>query len=244
MNSLILRLAAPMQSWGTQSRFSVRDTGREPSKSGVVGLLAAALGRARSEDVSDLMQLRMAVRIDRDGSLSRDYQTAGGGRLPGGGDYGVAKANQAKPATVTSSRYYLADADFRVALEGEDVGQLRLLAAALAEPRWPLYLGRKAFVPNHPLCRGIRLGVPMFDALQREPWFYRSAREKPTEGEPLSLRAVVEAVEPGDSDGVRTDTTDSFASRDFRLRHITTKWIELPPDLIQEECHVPLAVDS
>ena len=69
MNSLILRLAAPMQSWGAQSRFSVRDTGREPSKSGVVGMLAAALGRARGDDIDDLMQLCMAVRVDRDGSL-------------------------------------------------------------------------------------------------------------------------------------------------------------------------------
>ncbi len=46
MSTLLLRLAGPMQSWGTQSRFTERDTGREPSKSGVVGLLAAAVGLA------------------------------------------------------------------------------------------------------------------------------------------------------------------------------------------------------
>ena len=34
MSTLLMRLAGPMQSWGTQSRFTVRDTGREPSKSG------------------------------------------------------------------------------------------------------------------------------------------------------------------------------------------------------------------
>ena len=45
MMTLLLRLAGPMQSWGTASKFRERDTGREPSKSGVVGLLAAALGR-------------------------------------------------------------------------------------------------------------------------------------------------------------------------------------------------------
>ena len=39
MSTLLLRLAGPMQSWGVQSRFSVRDTGLEPSKSGVIGLL-------------------------------------------------------------------------------------------------------------------------------------------------------------------------------------------------------------
>ena len=41
MSVLLLRLSGPMQSWGVQSRFTVRDTGLEPSKSGVVGLIAA-----------------------------------------------------------------------------------------------------------------------------------------------------------------------------------------------------------
>ena len=44
MSTLLLRLAGPMQSWGTDSKFDVRRTGREPSKSGVIGLVAAALG--------------------------------------------------------------------------------------------------------------------------------------------------------------------------------------------------------
>ena len=47
MPVLLMRLAGPMQSWGTQSRFLHRDTGREPSKSGVIGVLCAALGRPR-----------------------------------------------------------------------------------------------------------------------------------------------------------------------------------------------------
>jgi len=77
MTTLLLRLAGPMQSWGTQSRFDHRDTGLEPSKSGVVGLLCAALGRPRAADGSDLAALRMGVRVDREGVLKVDYQTAG-----------------------------------------------------------------------------------------------------------------------------------------------------------------------
>lgn len=46
MATLLLRLAAPLQSWGSDSKFETRKTGREPTKSGVVGLLAAALGCA------------------------------------------------------------------------------------------------------------------------------------------------------------------------------------------------------
>ena len=44
MATLLLRLAAPLQSWGSDSKFETRKTDREPTKSGVVGLLAAALG--------------------------------------------------------------------------------------------------------------------------------------------------------------------------------------------------------
>ena len=78
MSTLLLRLAGPMQSWGTQSRFSVRDTGLEPSKSGVVGLLCAALGLPRHEEVDHLAALSMGVRVDSEGALKMDYQTAGG----------------------------------------------------------------------------------------------------------------------------------------------------------------------
>ena len=59
MPTLLLRLVGPMQSWGTTSRFDERDTQLEPSKSGVLGLICAALGRDRSEPVEDLAALRM-----------------------------------------------------------------------------------------------------------------------------------------------------------------------------------------
>ncbi|MEW6316028.1 MAG: type I-E CRISPR-associated protein Cas5/CasD, partial [Pseudomonadota bacterium] len=79
MPTLLLRLAGPMQSWGTTSRFDQRDTGKEPSKSGVIGLLAAALGIDRevwNDELKSLSALTMAVRHDRPGVLKRDYQTA------------------------------------------------------------------------------------------------------------------------------------------------------------------------
>ena len=67
MPTLLLRLVGPMQSWGTTSRFDERDTGKEPSKSGVIGLLAAALGIDRENwvDLAPLTRLRMGVRHDR-----------------------------------------------------------------------------------------------------------------------------------------------------------------------------------
>lgn len=44
MSTLLLRLAGPLQAWGTESKFETRRTEREPTRSGVVGLLMAALG--------------------------------------------------------------------------------------------------------------------------------------------------------------------------------------------------------
>lgn len=122
MHTLLLRLAGPMQSWGTHSRFSIRDTGREPSKSGVIGLLCAALGRPREEPVDDLARLLMGVRIDREGRLLRDFQTA----------LDVVKASGARSDhAVLSNRDYLADADFLVGLCGNSLPLLQRLDDAL-----------------------------------------------------------------------------------------------------------------
>ena len=76
MSTLLLRLAAPIQSWGNDSRFEVRRTGKEPTKSGVIGLLAAALGRSRADSLDDLCSLRFGVRVDQEGQLLRDFHTA------------------------------------------------------------------------------------------------------------------------------------------------------------------------
>ena len=134
MPTLLLRLAGPMQSWGTQSRFPVRDTGQEPSKSGVIGLIAAALGRARHLDVSDLAGLLMGVRIDKEGRVLKDYQTT----------LNMIRADWSRSTdAVISNRYYLADADFLVGLESENGHLLREIHQAVANPHWPLCLGRK-----------------------------------------------------------------------------------------------------
>ena len=66
MSTLLLRLAAPLQSWGLESKFDTRQTGREPTKSGIVGLLACALGIARDDQaaLAELNALAIAIRED------------------------------------------------------------------------------------------------------------------------------------------------------------------------------------
>jgi CRISPR system Cascade subunit CasD len=208
-----------MQSWGTQSRFLERDTGLEPSKSGVVGLLCAALGWPRERDVDDLAALFMGVRVDREGVMQRDYHTA----------LEVAKADGGKPGTVVSNRYFLADADFLVGLAGTDLALLRDLDAALAAPRWPLSLGRKAFVPGRPIRLaegGVRPDHDLAIALCGEPWRPRLGDPRWWKS-PERLRVVLEAT-PGQSHERRLDQPArgaAFLHRRFLPRHVlTTFW--------------------
>ena len=232
MPVLLLRLAGPMQSWGTQSRFTVRDTEREPTKSGVVGLLGAALGMRRddTETIARLAALRMGVRVDREGHIRVDYHTAGGGKVPGRDRYGVYKASgAAKIEPVVSQRHYLADADFLVGLEGDDEAWLRHLDQALANPVWPLYLGRKAFVPSQPIRIGVRPGS-LEEVLRKFPWRPRREGDRPQE----PLRLVIETDEP--TGEVRRDQPVCFAifRRDYRIRYLRTDFID-PDDVIVEE---------
>ncbi|WP_116209909.1 type I-E CRISPR-associated protein Cas5/CasD [Streptomyces olivoreticuli] len=153
---LLLHLAGPLQSWGTHSRFNERDTARFPTRSGVIGLLAACLGRRRGEPLDDLARLSLTTRTDRPGTLLRDLHTVGGG-LPAKGTVTTAEGKKRPPAqgTLLSHRYYLADAAFTAALTGEDHELLSQCAQALRSPIWPPYLGRRSCPPEGPLLIGL-----------------------------------------------------------------------------------------
>jgi CRISPR system Cascade subunit CasD len=153
MTVLVMTLSAPLQSWGSASRFVRRGTESWPTKSGVVGLLAAAQGRRRSEPLEDLADLRFGVRIDQPGRLVRDFQTekmADGRMLP------------------LSYRFYLGDAVFLAGVQG-DRSLLEGLAAALRRPAFPLYLGRRSCPPAGPLLP-LLFDTDLEDALSRQPW--------------------------------------------------------------------------
>lgn len=133
--TLLVKLEGPMQSWGYRSRFDYRDTALDPTRSGVIGLICAAMGIARGEDISKFEGIRMGVRVDKEGRPERDYHTA----------LDVIKADGSGTDTVVSVRDYLADASFTVGLESGDREILSKIASALQAPVWPLFLGRKAF---------------------------------------------------------------------------------------------------
>lgn len=143
--TLLFRLEGPMQSWGHRSRFDNRDTGLEPTRSGVIGFVCAALGWGREHDLTAFDNLTMGVRVDRAGRVMVDYHTA----------QSVTRAGGGTADTVVSRRYYLADACFTVGIYAscvEDAGFLRNMEAALRSPHWPLYLGRRSFPVVNPPC--------------------------------------------------------------------------------------------
>ncbi|MFE0187628.1 type I-E CRISPR-associated protein Cas5/CasD [Streptomyces sp. NPDC059008] len=152
---LLLHLAGPLQSWGTRSHYNERDTAAHPTRSGVIGLLAACLGRTRDEPVDDLAQLSLTTRADRPGVMLRDLHTVGGG-LPSKLTVTTAEGKKRPPSqgTLLTHRSYLADAAFTACLTG-DQHVLEACHQALLRPHWPPYLGRRSCPPEGPLLIGL-----------------------------------------------------------------------------------------
>jgi len=212
MATLLLRLQGPMQSWGTTSRFDERDTQLEPSKSGVLGLVCAALGRDRSLPVADLAAMRMGVRVDREGVPMRDYQTATG--------VFIASGKPDLDRTVVSPRFYLSDAAFLVGLESDDATLLEDINRALRKPVWLLALGRKSFAPGVPVyLPDAVVTLSLVDALRNWP-----AIALPRERDVTKIRCVVEDNNEG---AVRLDQPIApFAERRFGPRFVKTVYME------------------
>jgi CRISPR system Cascade subunit CasD len=207
-----------MQSWGVASRFGQRDSGGEPSKSGVIGVVCAALGRPRSQPVDDLAALRMAVRVDHAGEARTDFHTAGAGGFRRADD------KRERKNVIVSRRVYLCDASFLVGLEGGR-GLLEQIDAALERPRWSLYLGRKACVPSVPVRVPDGLSdTPLLETLRTHPWVKR-----PWADEPDTLR-VIEEIALSEATSVVPDQPVGTVYRDraFAPRGISVSSIPLP----------------
>lgn len=155
MPTLLLTLSGPLQAWGAASRFATRQTEAAPTKSGVLGLLAAAQGLRRTDPLTELAGLRFGVRSDQPGTLVRDFQTA--------------RSLDGKDSMPLSQRYFLGDAVFLAALESTDGAFLEKIREHLRRPTFPLYLGRRACPPAGPIPTEI-VDVPIEEAFDQQPW--------------------------------------------------------------------------
>ncbi len=158
---LALLFDGPLQSWGIASRFQRRTTGLHPSKSGVIGLLCAAMGLAKGSAEEKLLLPQLAAMkmtsitiprrmraIDEPLPVLRlqDFHTVQGTRRASG---------KIDPeATVITRREYLLDARFGVILKGPKQ-LLEPAESKLHDPVWGVWLGRKNCIPAEPIGRGL-----------------------------------------------------------------------------------------
>ena len=205
MTVLLLRLKGPLQAWGHDSRYQARRTHHAPTKSAVIGLLAAAEGRRRTDPVEDLAGLEFGVRIDQPGTLLRDYQTAVDWR-------------KGPPARL-SERFYLQDACFVAAVAGDEA-LVRGLEAAVKAPHFPLFLGRRSCPVGSDLLIGVREGS-VEDSLrtvewQAAPWYRR------TRGTQVALPIYRDAHEREEVEERLNDIPVSFdpERRDYQWRAV------------------------
>lgn len=205
MSTLALQLVGPMQSYGMDAAHTNRRTRPFPTKSAVVGMLAAQLGIGRMGDVSALAELKMHVRLDDEGALEYDFHTVRGIRRASG--------TIDDKANLVKKDFYLADAAFLVVLEG-DGDLLRQIEAALSRPAFFTYLGRKSYLPSRPLLHS---GVQGGDALTR------LVQTPPLRGQAETLHAVLEDLTGDDLIG---DQPLSLTERTYRATRRVTLILE------------------
>lgn len=155
---LLMRLEAPLMSFGATAVDYRRPVQPWPAASMLTGLLANALGWQRFDTVAlDRLQarLRWAARIDRPGQALNDFQTAQLAKDDKGWTTrGVVEERAGGPDAYKSphlrSRDYRADASVLVAVclaPADEAPTLQDLAAALDRPARPLFIGRKGCLP-------------------------------------------------------------------------------------------------
>ena len=214
MHTLLLRIAGPLQSWGSSSQFDTRDTELEPTRSGVIGMIAGAFGLDRGEDLSCFDDLGFGVRIEQPGEVIRDYHT-----VYTKSDYGE-MASKDKVATKVTNRFYLADAVFVVGIDSSDISFLESIADALDRPYYAPYLGRRSCPPTGKLVLGIVEGS-VEQVLRNVEWhasdWYKQKKIKERQDIHLSL-----VLERADGAYRRRDYPMSFGvnKREYRYRNI------------------------
>lgn len=217
MDYLIFQLQAPLVAWGETAVGEFRPTANYPSESALLGLLAAALGiRREEEDAHAALRAGygFAIGVLSSGRLLRDYHTA---QVPGRAALKNRPHNSRRDElglpkvdlnTILSTRDYRQDAASLVAVQVRDGAPYALseVARALTNPRFTLYLGRKACPPALPLNPQVIAagnGLLAFYA-------YQQALAERGGGAALALERMVwgEGVEPGvvhDLEFVRKD---------------------------------------
>jgi len=234
-STLLLRLAAPMQSWGSSGgKFDHRPTENEPTRSGIIGMLAGALGFDREHSLDSFENLRIGVRIDQIGKQERDFHMV----------HRYNPKTKKEESSWVTYRYYLCDAIFLVGIEGEE-NFLGKIMEALQNPVYPLYLGRRSCPPEGQVVLGIRTGLGLQQGLKEEPWIAQEwYKRKKTSN---FLEIVRDTFEEESATSISRDNPVSFSQkhRKYKLRGVirdrrAVKIDSLRDDLEIQTSHDPL----
>lgn len=215
---LIMCLEGPLQSWGLRARWDIRDTGREPTKSGIIGLLGCALGYSRGDKrLEDELgvNLKVGVREEVIADQMEDFHTVMGA---------FPKADGAKfkeGHTIITLRSYLEDGAFVVVISGPEK-LLEKCQKSLLNPKWPIFLGRKSCPPTRPVFEDYTDKYSSIeDALSNYPW---NPQNKPKKS-PESLRCIIED-EKGNL--IREDEVKINPARMYGRRKVSEFWVSNP----------------
>lgn len=203
MKTILLKFAGPLQSWGTGSQFESRSTNRHPSKSAIVGMLAASFGYLRDDQrIEQFNQLDFATRVDQPGELLTDYHIAQKSKADG-------KVDQ----VYVTNRQYLQDAVFVVALGSDDEDWMAEIEYALRYPYFQPFLGRR----SNPLTADFFVGTKSEDVItsledlewQASNWYKRKNSGKVI----LSIYADAHLIE-GAPKQMAKDRVISFSQKE------------------------------
>ena len=209
---LVMYFDAPMQSWGYQSKFDQRTSLSHPTKSGVTGLICAAMGIPKNDNnsLAEIVALELIVYVLEFPHRITDFHTIGGGYNKKKTPQNIAKTANGKTGnTVVSRREYLLDAKFAVVLSGEEI-LVNKVAQALKNPKWGIWLGRKNCIPAEPVFRGV------FDDFETAETFVKTlAKTKDSK-----IRKIETVKNFDDATGNIMDIPINFDKREFSIRRI------------------------
>jgi len=236
---LVFQVHGPMQAWGDIAVGEIRPVADHPGRSGVAGLLAAALGLTRDgSDAEGYLRLagalRIAVRADAPGTPLHDYHTT---QTPGKTTrtcFGTRRDELAHEHQnlIETFRHYVQDAAFTICATFAErlKWSLDQLAEAIRRPRFALYLGRKACPPSLPLAprtgdfKTIEQALaeyPAFDGIRQR--LARRNRDTPTVWWDVGLPTRIKAL----GELTRRDVPESRAGQ-FRFRRRIERYGKMP----------------
>lgn len=204
MSTILLKFASPLQSWGTNSHFNIRHTDPHPSKSAVIGMLAAALGyrRDQDEEIQELNKLDFAVRTDQIGGITKDFQ--------------IARHEYKEKSVYLTDRYYLEDSIFLLAISSQDESMMDKIEYGLKNPYFQLFLGRRS-VPINADFFVERNELGPIENLRTYPWLASDWYKNRYPNISLSIFADGDLIEDQDSivsRQMRRDRVLSFSQKE------------------------------